>query len=293
MPPVTLHDGERSRAQQWLQRYSTAELARRLGVSAFIAGKARDGDFSWETFTRLRRLEGDRFAIHVLGIDPNADLPLLRRHHADTAALIAEAERRQQEARPLPPSNATEATGAPDIVERPLGGVELNDVLAGWLERWRNGSRLNAKVALRLASADPSGRVGVVKRGPRDPFFRCLYVGGRLRFQNADGIRLAGSSTADWQLDPYLATCVRVYGLAVERGTPVIEDVTVHPKLGVSPVETRFRRLVLPFTDRRKNGIVIVASSELQTTYGSRIPRPDVEGDANPHSLCGIEGRTR
>lgn len=265
---MTLHDDERSRAQQWLHRYSTAELARRLGVSAFIADKARNGEFSWETFTKLRHLEGDRFALHVLGIDPSADLALLRRHQADMAALIAEAEKRQQEGRPAPLPGATDASGAPDIVEQPLDSVELNDVLAGWLERWRSGPKLNAKIALRLATADPSGRVGVVKRGPRDPFFRCLYVGGRLRFQNADGVRLAGSSTADWQQDPYLATCVRVYGLAVERAAPVIEDVTIRPKLGVSPVETRFRRLVLPFTDRRNNSIVIVASSELQTTYG-------------------------
>lgn len=262
---MTSHDDERSRARQWLHRYSTAELARRLGVSAFIADKARNGAFSWETFTKLRRLEGDRFALHVLGINPSADLALLRRHQADTAALIAEAEKRQPAMQPDPFPGRTDI---PDIVEQPLDGVELNDVLAGWLERWRSGSSLNAKIALRLATADPSGRVGVVKRGPRDPFFRCLYVGGRLRFQNTDGVRLAGSSTADWQQDPYLATCVRVYGLAVERGTPVIEDVTIHPKLGVSPVETRFRRLVLPFTDRRKNSIVIVASSELKTTYG-------------------------
>lgn len=266
---MTMHENERTRAQQWLQRYSAAELARRLGVSAFIADKARNGEFSWETFTKLRHLEGDRFALHVLGIDPSADLALLRRHHADMATLIAEAEVLQREGRLAPLPGAKEASGVPDIAEQPLDGVELNDVLAGWLERWRSGTKLNAKIALRLASADPSGRVGVVKRGPRDPFFRCLYVGGRLRFQNAEGVRLAGSSTADWQQDPYLATCVRAYGLAVERNMPVIEDVTIRPKLGVSPVETRFRRLVLPFTDRRNNSIVIVASSALQPIYGS------------------------
>ena len=271
---MTSEVAERARAAEWLQRrYSIAELGRRLGVSTFIARKTRNGELSWEMFRRLRALEGDRFALHVFGLDPPAfsDLQLLRQHLEETAKLIEQTERRPDTCSAFDIVAADAATvGVPEVVERDADTTDLGDVLAGWLERWRAVPMLDAKTALRLASSDPSGRVGVVKRGRRDAFFRCLHVGGRLQFQNADGVRLAGSSTEDWQRDPYLASCVRAYGLAAERRQPVLQDVTIRPKAGLTPTEDRFRRLILPFFDRRKNTVVIVVSRALDTTHGSQ-----------------------
>jgi hypothetical protein len=255
------------RAAEWLGRYKVADIAEVLDVSRPTASKIRAGELDWPAFLAFAERDGVAFVSHVLspvvpGLKAGAGVvSLLRRLGAEIAAAVDEVEGDNVPSeRPAPPT----------MVERRVADVPMveGSPIAAWLTRWRRSAKLDGRSAVRLASMDPSGRVGVVRRGEGSPFFKCLHVGQALRFRNPSGLRLVGSTTADWSKDPYLASCERTYNLAAERGEPVIEDVEAAAGAGLAPTEPGYRRAVIPFRDRRGNAVVIVASEPLQAAHG-------------------------
>lgn len=244
--------------------YDAGELMAVLGVSRYIASNYVSGHLDLPTFLALHEREGLSFIRHVLGISRGelaaGTLPAqLRAKAREIAELAADIEA----------DAAMAGVGSdpqPDVVERALEEITIKPGSSPWtwLKRWENGNRIEILNALKLAKTDPGGRVGIVTRAPKATFFTCRHVGSRLRFSNTSDIRLIGSTTADWEKNPYLRSCAESYAETVEREQPLVQDVNASKTRGMAPTEPGFRRFMFPFVNRAKTHIVIVVSETLE-----------------------------
>jgi hypothetical protein len=119
--------------------------------------------------------------------------------------------------------------------------------------------------AIRVAAADETGRtsvaIGTTKAGERAQW-RWAHIGSALRFYTAeDRQRLVGTDIRNSPDAEYCEWCIEAYDRAIAVGEPMVEDVRalVQRRAG-PPVESRYRRMLVPFADSAGRSIVLVTS---------------------------------
>lgn len=121
------------------------------------------------------------------------------------------------------------------------------------------------EAAIRFAASDETGRtsvaVGVSKAGERAQW-SWAHLGSALRFYTAeDRQRLVGTDIRNSPDSEYCEWCIEAYDRAVAVGEPMIEDVrALVLRRSGPPVESRYRRMLVPLTDRAGRSIVLVTS---------------------------------
>lgn len=119
--------------------------------------------------------------------------------------------------------------------------------------------------AVRFAAADETGRtsvaIGITKPGERSQW-HWAHLGSALRFYSAeDRQRLIGTDIRNSPDTEYCEWCIEAYDRVVSIGEPVVEDVrALVLRRSGPPVESRYRRMLLPFSDRAGRSIVLVTS---------------------------------
>lgn len=120
--------------------------------------------------------------------------------------------------------------------------------------------------AVRFAAADATGRTSIATGTPgrngERPQWAWEHIGSAIRFYTPEErARLLGSDIRKAPDAEYGDWCAEAYDRVVARGEPLIEDVRalVLRKTG-APVESRYRRMLVPFTDVGGKSIVLVTS---------------------------------
>jgi hypothetical protein len=118
----------------------------------------------------------------------------------------------------------------------------------------------------RFASADPAGLMCVsvgLKTTAQDMLsWQWQHVGAGLRFYTPEERRrMVGSGLEQGPDREYGAFCARAYDRAASAGGPLVEDIRalVFRRHG-PPVESRYRRLLVPFNGAEGDPIILVAS---------------------------------
>lgn len=121
------------------------------------------------------------------------------------------------------------------------------------------------EAAIRFAAADETGRtsvaIGTTKAGERAQW-HWAHLGSALRFYSAeDRQRLVGTDIRNSPDSEYCEWCIEAYDRVVAVGEPMIEDVrALVLRRSGPPVESRYRRMLVPLTDRSGRSIVLVTS---------------------------------
>ncbi len=247
-------------------RYDVPQTMQLLGVSRYRAELILDGYPDFAEFCMLFERVGLAFVTNALGIS-NANLvtgglvSLLRRHEEETRRTWMALD---QVAVAAPSRSELEILDL-DLAEHP---PTLGTAMSRWLARWEASPRLELGQATKLAAGDASGRVGLMSRSRTATAFTCRHIGRTLHFNNTGGLRLVGSTTADWGNNPYLTSCAEAYRMAADRGQPLLQEVRIGEGHGLLPNEPAFLRLLLPFENRAKTTLVIVVSEPLITSHG-------------------------
>lgn len=248
-------------------RYDVPQMMHLLGVSRYRAELILAGHPDFAEFYMLFERIGLSFVVNALGIS-NANLAtgglvsLLRRHEEETRRMWMALDQAAAAAPSVP---------EPEIVERDwtMHPPKLGTAMSRWLARWQVSPRLELSQATKLVAGDASGRVGLMSRSRTATAFTCRHIGRTLHFNNTGGMRLVGSTTADWGNNPYLMSCAEAYRVAADGGRPLLQEVRIGEGQGLLPNEPAFLRLLLPFENRAKTTLVIVISEPLITSHGS------------------------
>ena len=122
------------------------------------------------------------------------------------------------------------------------------------------------QAVVRFAAADATGctsvAVATMENGARRPQWTWEHIASAIRFYTVEERgRLVGSDVRKAPDAEYGEWCAAAYDRVVAAGEPIIEDVRalVFRRTG-SPLESRYRRLLIPFTDNAGRSIVLVTS---------------------------------
>jgi hypothetical protein len=127
----------------------------------------------------------------------------------------------------------------------------------------------SAENCVRFAVSDPRGLVGVSvadrQGGEEIGSWRHHYVGTGLRFYTAeDRRRLVGAGLHQGHDREYGAFCARAHDRAMAASEPVVEDVRALVfRKHAPPMESRYRRLLIPMNGLDGRSMILVASQIL------------------------------
>jgi len=124
-------------------------------------------------------------------------------------------------------------------------------------------SGVDRQAIVRFAMADPLGRtsVAITDRGTQ-PQWNWEHIGSALRFYTHDERqRMIGTDGRKGPDPEYVEWCAAAYDRAIAAGEPLIEDVRalVFRRTG-SPLESRYRRMLIPLVNQSGPSIVLVSS---------------------------------
>jgi hypothetical protein len=139
--------------------------------------------------------------------------------------------------------------------------------LIGMLQEARTLAGIaDLSAVVRFAAADTTGRTSVAvsaaARGVRGAQWSWEHIASAIRFYTAEERqRLVGSDVRNAPDTEYGEWCAEAYDRAIAAGEPIIEDVRalVFRRTG-SPLESRYRRVLIPFAIDAGRSIVLVTS---------------------------------
>ncbi len=126
--------------------------------------------------------------------------------------------------------------------------------------------KADVSTALQFANADESGRTSIAMSSPgkhgAKTDWAWLHIGSALRFYTPDErARLIGTDIRHAPDKDYGEWCAHGYDRAVEQGEAIVEDCrAIVMKADGDPIDTRYRRVMIPLQATEGRSLVLVSS---------------------------------